>query len=307
MEGARRNMKKKAWRTALVFLLLAFLVQAVFSLFGTTSMLERTFPFYQRLIAKKIVCGDNSFTDYFALRRRASGVSVIVCGFDFSCEESYTLLTDLITALKHDTDIGTVLFDVDTMQKTVAKAVAAGGAQRETNLYKLRQNTDYVDSFYSFLGELGDLNAKYPPQKQMAVAVLALPPRDGTSARAEALSAAARAYRLDTGRAVLVLAELEEVQKGSPLFVCNDAQLALQILPRETAISGETKLFLAERDRLSLFDRLYAIASTRSTGYRPVAHYSEEHLTELFFLIENPTRGTHTAPEPIAQNTEGES
>ncbi len=262
-------------------------------------MLEKLLPLCFSAIGERVTPNDNSYTEYYDIRRSSSGADVIAVGIDFSCAESYTLMTDLIVSIKHTTDVGTVLFDTDEGQDMIVKILSSSaGYERGSYIEQLRRDTEYSDAFYSFLAALGELNDKYPPQRRLSCRVVDLPARSdeeaSAAARASALYEAAQKAAAGTGRAVFVIADTADMDDGSPLRAESEELFPLLCLYRSAYIGDETSICVVDRSRLSFFDRMYSAASTHSTGVRMTPHYSEEHLTAYFFVIRNPSYVQHT-------------
>ncbi len=292
-------MKRRSRLKALLWFCLAVLVvQGAVFLFCTTEMLEKLLPIGILAVSDSITPNDNSYTEYYDIRRSCGEAQVIAVGIDFSCAESYTLLTDLIVSLKYSIDIGTLLIDADEGQNTLAHILSSQEYMRETLFLQLRRDTGYSDAFYTFLTALCEINDKYPPQRRMSLASLYLPARNDEdpngAARAAAMLLKAQNRFDETGRPVLILADIADMQDGSPLRE-ESPQLFPMICVYHTALIGsEAKLYVVDRSRLAFFDRMYSAASTHSTGVRMTPQYSEEHLTAYFFLIRNPTYVQHT-------------
>ena len=269
-------------------------MQGVFCQFFTRDALERIFPLYVRMVASPVTCGDKSYTEYYPIRRKSANADVIAVGIDFSVPGSYLLLCDLITSLKHDANIGTVLVDMNcdpvVAGETAVILDVEDDQEIERHIQILRDFQAGNEFYYEFLTSLHQLNQSYPPQRKMAGGIFSA--RDIQDAGS--VLSIAEDYRKQTGRPVLLITNTENLSPGSEYL--KDARktangcLCIQCLYAEdewntSLFSGNSGMYLVEREKLSFFDDFYALASTDASGKHPAVRFSETVSTDIFFVI----------------------
>lgn len=280
-------------KTVVIFVLCALMLQGIFCLFFTTGALEATFPLYVRAASREVTVGDNSYTEYFRLRNEAVDSDIIVVGIDFSSPQTFDLLTDMIVSLKHDANIGGVIIDAYGDSESSAHAAEVISSimpdVAEFACDVMRENYEVPAVYENFLDRMNTINLEYPPARRMFGVII----ENGEDHTASLLSAARAAHK-ESQRPVLVLTDSSRLITDSPyrkgaeasgeryLFVrCIYTNGVWDsVFPADTAAS-----YLVDRDDLHLFDRLYAAASTVSSGEKREYSYSETFSTEMFFVI----------------------
>ena len=277
----------------IVFVLCALVLQGIFCLFFTTGALEKLFPLYVRCAAQDVVCGDNSYTEYFKIRRDAEEMDVIVVGMDFTSPATFTLLQDMIVSLKHDINIGGVLIDAygDSISSLYAarcvSAIMPGDA--EFNCNEIRPYHEVAPEYEAFLDGFHALNENYPPQNRL-FGVTVPESEDHVSAVLDAIHDA----HSESGRPVLVLTEDARLAKDGRFRMEAEKSAEDYMFIRCFTTNGEwdrffpvksTAVYRVDREDLRFFDIVYTIASTWTSGDKSVYTYTEAFSTETFFVV----------------------
>lgn len=280
-------------KTVIVFVLCTLVLQGIFSLLFNTYALETMFPLYIRSVAQDVVCGDNSYTEYFTLRRAAEKVDVLYVGVDFTSPAALTMLKDLIVSLKHDINIGGVIIDpygdptVTEYASHCVDSIMPGPADFYYD--EIRAKYDAIPELVDFLNYFQMLNENYPPQNKLFGCKVP-ESEDHLAALVETASNAAA----ESGRAVLVLVAETDLTADSPLCIAakngNQSYMCVSSVTTNgvwdaSFPSREPAVYLVEREDLWLFDRLYSWAATLSSGTKQDDSYLESRYTELFFVI----------------------
>ncbi|MGM9653522.1 MAG: hypothetical protein ACI3XP_07790 [Eubacteriales bacterium] len=248
------------------------------------------YPLCVRAAESAVTPGDNSYTEYFPLRAPAADADVIVLGVDFSAEGTCELLEDLLTALKHECNIGSVFVELapEAAQYAAAAVSAASQDELEAKLILLKEK-GASEGLCLFLERLNAMNENYPPQRKLSGGV-ADESADGDPAEALIRSAAAEYRR--SGRPALVITGTEMLCTGSSFLRAvqsmPERMLLVQFLYEGgTAASsdGAHSVFLVDSDRLALFDDLYAAAERKIGGSYPSESYTSGYSTEIFFVL----------------------
>ena len=280
-------------KTVIVFVLCTLVLQGIFSMLFNTRALEGLFPLYVRSVAQEVVCGDNSYTESFTLRRSAEKVDVLYVGVDFTSPATLYMLEDLIVSLKHDINIGGVIVDpygdptIIECASYCVDAIMPGVGEFYYNI--MRSEYDVIPEFGEFLDYFQVINENYPPQNKLFGCTVP-ESEDHLSALVDVASDTVE----ESGRAVLVLLAESDLTPDSPL--CRLAQEANQSYMCISSFttngvwdasfpSRESAVFLVEREDLWIFDRLYSWAATLSSGIKQEDGFSESRYTELFFVI----------------------
>lgn len=289
-------------RTVIVFVLCTLVLQGIFSMLFNTRALETMFPLYLRSAAQDVVCGDNSYTEYFTLRRAAEKVDVLYVGVDFTSPATLTMLEDLIVSLKHDINIGGVIIDPygdPTITEYAAHCVDSimpGPADFYYN--EICAKYDAIPELVDFLDCFQVLNENYPPQNKL-FGCRVPEAEDHLAALVETASNTVA----ESGRAVLVLLAETDLTPDSQLCrlakAANQSYMCVGSVTKngvwDTSFpSRKSAVYLVEREDLWFFDRLYSWAATLSSGTTQDDSYLESRYTELFFVI---TDATEEDPE----------
>lgn len=287
----QQNTRTK--KTVVIFVLCALALQGIFCLFFTTRALEATFPLYVRASSQEVTVGDNSYTEYFRLRNEAVDSDIIVVGIDFTSFQTFDLLADMIVSLKHDANIGAVIIDAfGDAASSVYAADTVNSIMPDVAAFTcdvMRENYDVPVAYERFLDRICAINLEYPQTRRM----YGVPIEDGES-HTSALLSTAHTARQESQRPVLVLTDSARLATDEPYRIgaeaSGDRYLFVRcvytngvwdsVFPADTAAA-----YLVDRDDLHLFDRLYAAASTFSSGEKREYSYSETFSTEMFFVI----------------------
>lgn len=280
-------------KNVIVFVLCALVLQGIFCLLFTTGALEKLFPLYVRFAAQDVVCGDNSYTEYFKLRRDAEEMDVIVVGMDFTSPATFTLLQDMIVSLKHDINIGGVVIDAygDSISSQYAArcvdSIMPGEAEFHCN--EIRFYHEVTPEYEAFLDGFRALNESYPPQNRL-FGVTVPESEDHVSAVLDAIHNA----HTESGRPVLVLTEDARLAKNGRFRMEAEKSAEDYMFIRCFTTNGAwdrvfpvhtTAVYLVEQDDLRFFDSLYSVASTWTNGEKSVYTYTEAFSTEIFFVV----------------------
>ena len=280
-------------KTVIIFVLCTLVLQGIFSMLFNTRALETMLPLYIRSVAQDVVCGDNSYTEYFTLRRSAEKVDVLYVGVDFTSPAALCMLEDLIISLKHDINIGGVIIDPygDPIITEYASYCVDSIMPAPADFYynEICAKYEAIPEIVDFLDCFQVLNENYPPQNKLFGCQV--PESENHLA---ALVDTASNTVAESGRAVLVLLAETDLTPDSPL--CRLAKAANQSYMCVSSVttngvwdasfpSRESAVYLVEREDLWLFDRLYSWAATLSSGMKQDGSFLESRYTELFFVI----------------------
>ncbi len=282
MEPYEREARKSAIRFACI----ALAVQCLLCLVWSPTALDKLFPLYAYASSEPVDVSDKSYTEYYPIRRRATETELrlIVIGADFSCEESYALLLDLIAALKNDVNIGSILVDGEGGSAAAADIISA---EDEESRQTLADELDASASYVRFLTDLNRMKADYPPQRQFVGISCET---DKSDAKA-LLDAAEKAFS-DTGRQVLLIVDTAMLDTDMPLRTgaekWGDMSLCIQCRYAEKfrMFSEKTpEIRIVDSDTLWIFDDLYRNAARKSDGQLPERLYSDLYSTDVSFLL----------------------
>ncbi|MBE6561715.1 MAG: hypothetical protein E7662_11385 [Ruminococcaceae bacterium] len=276
----------EARKSAIRFVCIALAVQILLCLLWSPAALDKLFPLYARAAAETVTVDDNSYTEYYPIRRRTAGAELrlIVIGADFACRESYALLPDLIAALKNDVNIGSILIDgVDGADAAAAVVSAEDEESLEACAAQISAPAEYVD----FLKKLNRMKADYPPQRQFTGLGC-----DTGADRAQALLSAAEKAFSETGRQVLMIVDTAMLDTDAPLRIAAEKWGELSVCiqcryaERWRPFSEKTpEILIVDSDTLWLFDDLYLNAARKADGQLPERLYSEMYSTDVSFIM----------------------
>ena len=287
-----RKGKHSVWYRAARFFLLAGAAQLFLLLAATPEGLSRLYPLAARAASVRVTTGDNSYTDYFPLRESLTEADFIVVGVDFSVEETYLLLTDLLAAMKNERNIGTVFVDYPNggLNRVSAVISSATEEEREIALNAFREEPAAVRAF---IERLRSMNDNYPPRRKYTGGTVLAP--DGADFTAEMLRCAAETRRR-SGRPVLICTDTANLNAASGFRTSagrfSGHWLYVQCLyetGRGFPSSPNFSLVLVDSARLAVFDDFYAFASRRIGGRFPSVRHSEAYSTPCYFWMKNGT------------------
>ena len=289
------------FRRAARYFLAAIAVQMLLLLLATPEGLSWVYPLAARAASVKVTTGDNSYTDYFALREPLAEADVVVLGVDFSVEETYTLLTDLLASMKNERNIGTVFVDYPPRAVNAVSDVISALTEEKKEI-ALDEFRDEAAAVRAFLERLRAMNDNYPPRRKYAGGTVAVSADESYDAALQ--RAAADACRA-TGRPVLVVTDAKKLDAASD-FLLSAGRFPgrwMYVQCRYEEKSGvfgapSYSLALVDSEQLAWFDDLYAAAARPIGGrYSPV-RYSETYSTPKYFWMINGTRlASHAAKE----------
>lgn len=287
------NTLSRTKKTVIVFVLCTLVLQGIITVLFNTGSQEKLFPLYVRAAAQEVVCGDNSYTEYFSLRRAAEKADVLYLGVDFTSPATVTMLGDLIVSLKHDINIGGVIIDAyGESAATEYTAYCVDAIMPDAGQfysYELSIDHEVIPEFIEFLDRFQVLNENYPPQNKLFGCMV-----PETENHLAAIVDTASHTAIESGRPVIVFLSETNLTSGSPLCrLADEADVSYMCVgtvitngawdvafsPRKSAV------YLVEREDLWLFDRLHSTAATLSNGEKQDISYSESVCTELFFVI----------------------
>lgn len=292
--------EKRRMRAPLRFFAAAAAAQLLMSLLWSAPTLERIFPLCSRAVSETVTLGDRSYTEYYPIRCRVTeaDVQLIVIGVDFSCAESYSLLTDLFTSLKNDVNIGTVLVDDRTVD-TAAAAAVIDAEEPETRQAALAELAlcGARAQYASFLETLSESKEDYPPSRRYVGGSLDV--AEGADSYAQMLLYTAQTYYGESGRPVLAVIDTAYLQTDAGLraYLAKNLPQSLCIQCRyETrrSIFGEStpEIRIVDSADLVWFDDLYARAEMGADGRYRATSFSDRYSTEIYFTLYNGTAAT---------------
>ncbi len=273
------------------FLVAAILLQALCLLLCTPEAVSTYFSAAVLLGHETILCGDDSYTDYYSLRERIDNVSAIVLGIDRTREESYVLIEDFLASLRYGSSVGSILItwiDDETAENWNRYMDSFLDNDDEQGYYEslLLENTDAPEYLFKFHEALAKLDRTLPPQKRFTVV-------SGTSQGN--MTAAEIADRIDFSfkdheGIILVLTEAEALSDPASLLRTeSDRYLCLQCRYSESPdipfIDFGEPLWLVNTQRMSFFNEWYAFTSHRLSHTERTVSYTKDYSTEPFFLF----------------------
>ena len=287
--------KKNRGKFVLRFLFAAVCVQMLMLLVCTCGALEKILPVYVRAVSEKVSLGDDSYTEFFPIRQYMAETSVdlIVIGVDFSYEETYALLTDLIVSMKNDVNIGTICIDSypNTMGYISTLISAKDEENRQNILSHLKSISPCSDAFCEFVLELSRMKDSYPPQRQYT---------GGTAIGGsvedsfmQQIIASAQVYKKRTNRPVLLITETQNLRVNAELrsLLRNTGDITSLCIQchysnsEKTPAERQPEVKLLQQQKLHLFDELYSDAAKRADGQYPDFRFSDIYTTEISFLM----------------------
>jgi len=294
MELFEQNEKRvrKAGRR---FIIAALVLQLLVCFLWTEDALVRLFPAYVQLVGEQVTLQDNSYTEFYPLRRRTAEAELIVLGVDFSYRETYPLLLDLLSAIKNDVSIQKIIIDCKSDNLNVSSLITAEDEETRTALAdRMKKENAGSDAFRDFLVSLSQLRGSLPPHRKFSAETA-----DLSSEKAKIASR------------LLQYAEEEADGRGSPVLVITDTIYLDETTGVERALEqsgfscvsvqfqyaekqpliGERKnrILLVDAEKLKLFDELYSNASAEVSGRFSDELFSDLYSTEISFLLYNCT------------------
>lgn len=164
-----RNHSKKLIRGAVLFIVIAVLLQCVAVFFMTPAGVERLFPYILLARSERINTADASLGEYFPLHKDAEEAGLIILSVDTNVAASYRLASDYLEFLGKFTDISAVaLYAQNAKIGTMSAAAESGDYERFSAVCDNERSIGVLpNQLIDFAGKVYTLNSRLSPDKKL--------------------------------------------------------------------------------------------------------------------------------------------
>ncbi len=272
------------------FLITALLLQALCLLLCTPEAVSLYFPAFVLFCHETIVCGDDSYTDYYSLRERIENATAIVLGIDRTRAESYVFIEDLLTSLRYGSSVGSIMFtwtDEDTAEWWNHYFYSYLNDDEELEYYESllleKEEPEYHFRFHEILAKM---NRTLPPQKRF---IIVPGTSNGNRTETEIENCIETASQENEG-IVFVLTDADTLSDpGTRLRTDTERYLCLQCRYSETPeipfFDFGEPLWLVHTQRMGFYNEWYSLVSSKLGRSERHMSYTKNYSTEPFLLF----------------------
>lgn len=158
------------FRRAALFIVIAMILQLIFTVFLTPQGLVRLYPYAVRINSEKVE-NDASFSEYFTMREEFSDCTMFFLGADTTVADTYSVMFDYLRFLKRNFEITSVAM---SMGKVTADRINKCIMSTDTDelqeaLAELRSSGRFSSELLNFIKNLCTFNKTLTPGRKITV------------------------------------------------------------------------------------------------------------------------------------------